>query len=71
MNQENDQNTGKNEQSSGEAASAPSASASEEMMQVRRPRPGSILILAPSGTAMLWVGSEDGLKLELRERSRE
>lgn len=69
MNQESDQNTGKNEQSSGEAASAPSASA--EMMLVRRPRPGSILILAPPGTAMLWVGSEDGLKLELRDRTRE
>jgi hypothetical protein len=69
MSQENKQNTGKNEQSSGEAASAPSAS--EEMMLVRRPRPGSVVILAPLGMVMLWTGSEDGLKLELRDRSRE
>lgn len=69
MNQENNQNTGKDEQSSGEAVSAPSAS--EEMMLVRRPRPGSVIILAPPGTVLLWAGTEDGLKLELHQRLRE
>lgn len=69
MNKENTQNSGKDEQSSGEAVSAPSAS--EDMMRVRRPRSGSVVIFAPPGTRMLWSTSEDGLMLELRDRSRE
>lgn len=69
MNKENTENSDKDGQSSSQAASAPSAS--EDRMQVRRPRPGSVVILAPPGTRMLWSTSEDGLMLELRDRSRE
>lgn len=69
MNQENDQNTEKNEQSSNETVSV--SLAAKEMMQVKRPRPGSIIILAPPGTTLLSGSSEDGLRLELHQGSRE
>jgi hypothetical protein len=68
MNKENGQNNSEDQPSSGEAAN-PSASA--EMMLVRRPRPGAVVILAPPGTRMLWSSSKDSLRLELRDRSRE
>ena len=69
MNIENTQENETTEHLHGTASSAPPGL--EGKLQVRRPRPGSILIVAPPGTLMTWSTSRDGLELELRQQVSE
>ena len=62
MSNQNHQDQEKAEQSRTRAASALSAS---EYVTLRRPRPGSIVIIAPPGTRQLSVSTEEFLKIVL------
>ena len=65
MSKENNEKNGNDEQTRTQVAIAPSAS--ENTLVIRRPRPGSVVILAPPGTPVMTSGTEDYMKVVLLE----
>lgn len=65
MNKKDLEKTDNTEQTSTQAIGAPSAS--ENTLVIRRPRPGSVVILAPPGTPVVTSGTEDYMKVVLLE----
>ena len=65
MSKENSEKNGNDEQTRTQVATAPSAS--ENTLMIRRPRPGSVVILAPPGTPVMTSGTEDYTKVVLLE----
>ncbi len=65
MSKENSEKNGNDEQARTQVAVAPSAS--ENTLVIRRPRPGSVVILAPPGTPVMTSGTEDYMKVVLLE----
>lgn len=65
MSKENREKNGNDEQARTQVADAPSAS--ENTLVIRRPRPGSVVILAPPGTPVMTSGTEDYMKVVLLE----
>ena len=61
-NQNNPEHDDKEQSSNGEP-SAPSES--ESTITIKRPRAGSVVILAPAGTAISSMGTEDYMKVVL------
>lgn len=61
-NDQNDQNQRNRQQPSNRAANEPWGS---EYLTMRRPRPGSIVLIAPAGTRELSASTEDFLKIVL------
>jgi len=65
MSKENYEKSANDEQTRTPAANGPSAS--ENTLVIRRPRPGSVVILAPPGTPVSVAGTEDYVKVVLLE----
>ena len=65
MSKENNEKNGNDEQTRTQVAIAPSAS--ENTLVIMRPRPGSVVILAPPGTPVMTSGTEDYMKVVLLE----
>lgn len=65
MNPENTEKNANTEHSSTRAADAPSES--ENTLVIKRPRPGSVVILAPPGTPVMTSGTENYTKVVLLE----
>lgn len=65
MNKENTEQTVNAEQPSTQAPATPAPS--DNLMVIRRPRPGSIVILAPPGTPVSVSGTEEYKKVVLLE----
>lgn len=65
MSKENYEKSANDDQTRTQVADAPSAS--ENTMVIKRPRPGSVVILAPPGTPVSVAGTEDYVKVVLLE----
>ena len=65
MSKENYEKSANDDQTRTQVAIAPSAS--ENTLLIRRPRPGSVVILAPPGTPVSVAGTEDYMKVVLLE----
>ena len=65
MSKENYEKSANDEQTRTQAAIAPSAS--ENTLVITRPRPGSVVILAPPRTPVSVAGTEDYVKIVLLE----
>lgn len=65
MNNENTEKTANVEQSRSQAHMTPAPS--DDLMAIRRPRPGSVVILAPPGTPVVVTGTEEYEKIVLLE----
>lgn len=65
MNEENTERTINAEQSSNQATTT--TAPLDNLMVIRRPRPGSVVILAPLGTPVSVSGTEEYVKVTLLE----
>lgn len=65
MNKKDPEKTDNAEQTSTQEIGAPSAS--ENILVIKRPRPGSVVILAPRGTPVIVAGTEEYTKVVLLE----
>lgn len=65
MNEKDPEKTDNTEQTSTQDIGA--LSASENTLVIRRPRPGSVVILAPRGTPVSVAGTEEYTKVVLLE----
>ncbi len=69
MNKESTEKTANVEQPSTQAHMTPAPSG--DLMVIRRPRPGSVVILAPPGTPVVVTGTQECEKIVLLEISGE